>query len=72
MNTTDLVSQLLSRSQPMKLLTVPQVADRLAVSTRTVYRMVAEGQLETVKVRGCTRIVQDSVARFVDPGGGGS
>ncbi len=57
-----LVQELLERSQSERLLTIRQAADRLSVSTRTIYRLVADGQLESVKVRGCTRLRESAVA----------
>lgn len=48
-------------SLPM-LLTVSQVAkDIFGVSERTVYRMIEDGQIKTVKVRGALRINRDSL-----------
>ena len=42
------------------LLTVGQVArDVLGVSERTVYRMIDDGQIRAVKVRGALRINRD-------------
>lgn len=44
------------------LLTVGQVArDVLGVSERTVYRMIEDGQLRAVKVRGALRINRDAL-----------
>jgi excisionase family DNA binding protein len=37
------------------LLTVDQVAQRLAVSQATVYRLVAAGQLSKLRIGGSTR-----------------
>lgn len=48
-------------SLPM-LLTVSQVAeDIFGVSERTVYRMIEDGQISAVKVRGSVRINRDSL-----------
>jgi excisionase family DNA binding protein len=52
----------LSRGQ---LLTIPETADRLRVSSRTIYRMVNAGDLNTVKVRRCTRVKESSLARYL-------
>jgi excisionase family DNA binding protein len=38
------------------LIAVKQAAERLAVSPRTVWRMIAEGQLKVVRIRRCTRL----------------
>lgn len=50
-------------SEPLSaLLTVGQVArDVLGVSERTVYRMIEDGQIRAVKVRGALRINRDAL-----------
>jgi len=57
-----LVQELLDSSKSDRLLTIEATAERLSVSTRTVYRLVADGKLGPVKVRGCTRLRESSVA----------
>jgi excisionase family DNA binding protein len=49
-----------------RLLTIPQVAERLGVSTRKTWRLIAEGQLRTVRVgaRG-TRVLDGEVDTFI-------
>ena len=49
-----------------RLLTVPQVAQRLGVSTRKTWRLIAEGQLRAVRIgaRG-TRISDGEVDTFI-------
>ena len=37
-------------------LTIPQVAERLAVSTRTVWRMVKDGRLPSVRIGRAVRV----------------
>lgn len=50
-----------------QLLRVPQVAQVLSVSVRTVYRMIAEGELpRPVKVRGCSCLRAEDVASYVE------
>jgi excisionase family DNA binding protein len=51
------------------LVTVRQAAEMLAVSPRTIWRMIADGQLRVVRLRGCTRLVFGEVSRFVKNGG---
>ena len=46
---------------PVRLLTVREVAERLAVSTKTVYRLKSEGVLAYVKVRGSLRFGEDDL-----------
>ena len=49
--------------------TVPEVANELRVSRRTVYRAVASGELRAVRLgeRGSLRIREDALKRFVRP-----
>jgi excisionase family DNA binding protein len=49
----------------MKLLNVEQAASRLNVSTRTVYRMIAEAQLVGLKVRGSLRVLESSLDDYI-------
>lgn len=50
-----------------RLVSIGDAADALAVSTRTVRRYIADGQLEAVRVgRKTLRIKVDSVERFID------
>ena len=50
-----------------RLVSLADAADALAVSTRTVRRYIADGQLEAVRLgRKTLRIKVDSVERFID------
>ncbi len=50
-----------------RLLTLQQVAERLAVSLRSVYRLMAEGELpQPVKVLGCSRIPEGDVVTLIE------
>lgn len=49
-----------------RLLDVKEAAALLHVSLRTAYRMVEEGELHAVKVRGSYRIHPDVIARVYD------
>jgi excisionase family DNA binding protein len=50
-----------------RLISLADAADALAVSTRTVRRYIAEGQLEAVRLgRKTIRIKVDSIERFID------
>lgn len=40
----------------MSLLTIPQAAERLSVSRRTVEREIADGRLRAIRVRGLLRV----------------
>jgi excisionase family DNA binding protein len=46
------------------LRTVNEVADELNVSTRTVRRMIADGQLTARRVRGSRRIPDQELDRY--------
>jgi excisionase family DNA binding protein len=50
-----------------RLVSLADAADVLAVSTRTVRRYIADGQLEAVRLgRKTLRIKVESVERFID------
>jgi excisionase family DNA binding protein len=48
-----------------KLLTLQEVAEQLRVSPRTVKREIAAGELPTVPVRGCTRILASDLDAYL-------
>lgn len=47
------------------LLTVGEAAAKLHVSTRTVWRMVADGELKMIHIRGCARVYLRSVEEYL-------
>ncbi len=49
-----------------QLLTVDAVADRLAVSPATVYRLVASGRLAKLRIGGSTRFRAPDVERLIE------
>ncbi len=50
-----------------RLVSIGDAADALAVSTRTVRRYIADGQIEAVRLgRKTLRIKVDSIERFID------
>jgi len=50
-----------------RLVSLAETADALAVSTRTIRRYIADGQLEAVRLgRKTIRIKIDSIERFID------
>jgi excisionase family DNA binding protein len=53
-------------STDTRLLTVPQVAERLAVSVRKTYRLISTGQLKRLRVgvRG-TRVVAGDLDDYI-------
>ena len=50
----------------MKLLTINEAADRLSVSTKTVYRLMSWGKLKKVKIGGATRISEDDLNDYME------
>jgi excisionase family DNA binding protein len=48
------------------LLTVAQVAEALGVAAKTVYRLVDDGELECVRVRGALRFEPATVRAYVE------
>jgi excisionase family DNA binding protein len=51
------------RTEP--LLTVSEAVERIGVSRRTVYTLIANGELPSVKVGGSRRFVAADVDRFI-------
>lgn len=49
----------------MKMMTIKDVADRLRVSTKTVYRLINEGALVPIKIRRNTRIDEAVLDEYV-------
>jgi excisionase family DNA binding protein len=52
----------------IKLHTIPEVAERLGVTRGTVYQLMKDGELRTVKIgagRGRLRVRSDDVTAFI-------
>jgi len=47
-------------------LSTGEVADRLGVTTRTVYRLVNDGRLEAFRIGRAVKVRRSEVARFLD------
>jgi excisionase family DNA binding protein len=47
-----------------RYLRVDEVADYFAISTRTVYRLLDEGDLQATRIRGCVRVLVEELKRF--------
>jgi excisionase family DNA binding protein len=47
-----------------RLLRVPAVAEQLDMSTRTVWRLIADGQIEPLRIGRSVRFTQDALERF--------
>ena len=43
---------------------VDEVAEYFSISVRTVYRLIEEGKLSRVKIRGCLRIPIGEINRY--------
>ena len=48
-----------------KLLNIDEVAATLNVSRRTVYRLIAEGKIRALKIRGSTRVHPSNLDLYV-------
>ena len=51
--------------EPVRLLTLDTVAERLAVSRRTVERFVRRGELRVVRFGASVRVTERELAAFV-------
>lgn len=50
-------------------LRVPEVAARLQVSPRQVYRLIAHGSLQSVRLGHGLRVEPEALTRFIQTGG---
>ena len=48
-----------------RLLTIEQVAERLAVARRTVFRLIEKGDIRAVKIGRLTRIRESDLERYI-------
>lgn len=53
------------KQQDRVVLTVEEVADRLLLNPRTVYRMIDQGELHAVRAGRLWRIPKESLARYL-------
>ncbi|MGH3222559.1 MAG: helix-turn-helix domain-containing protein [Streptosporangiaceae bacterium] len=49
----------------LRLLTVPQVADLLSVSSKTVRRLISSGELKSVRIGTAVRIAPEDLAAYI-------
>lgn len=49
----------------LRFLTIQAVAWTLAVSTRTVRRLINAGELPAIKVRGALRVSEEDLLRYI-------
>lgn len=61
-----------SSGRDQRLLTIVETARRLVVSTATVRRLLAKGELRAVRIGRCVRITADSVAILAERSEGGA
>ena len=55
----------MTKPNPLKqYLRVDEVADYFAISVRTVYRLIDEGDLKRTKIRGCLRVPVWEMERY--------
>lgn len=50
---------------PVKLLTVPQVAETCELHVRTINKLIASGELPSVKIGKSRRIPESSLREFI-------
>jgi len=60
-----LKAELKRDSQASELLTKNDVANVLNVSLRTVDTLLANGELEATRIRGCVRFTREAVDRYI-------
>lgn len=49
-----------------RLLVMSEAADILRCSKKTVYRLISDGELEALHVRGSLRVTQSSIDVYID------
>jgi excisionase family DNA binding protein len=52
-------------SEPVQLLTIPEVAERLRLSRRTVENLIHDGELRTVRFGRSVRVTERAIAQLV-------
>lgn len=52
--------------EQIKLLRIPEVAERLACGKGTVYKLIRQGELPAVNVAADMRVTNRSVTAFID------
>lgn len=56
----------MEKADNCQLLSVGEVAERLSVSVRTVWRLIKSGSLRARKIGAATRVAVDDLREFVD------
>ena len=52
-------------TDPIQLLTVPEVADRLRVSRRTVERLIRDGRIRPVRIGRRVLVTEHEIAAYL-------
>lgn len=48
-----------------RLLRVAEAADAMNITSRTLYRMLAAGEIPALKIRGCLRLDAVDIERYI-------
>ena len=56
----------MSSTSTQLVYTIPQLVEVLQLSRSTIYRLIADGSLEPIEIRGKTRVRVTAVDRFLD------
>ena len=52
--------------KPVRLLTPEEAADFLSVSVRTIKRLVTEGSVQAIRIRGSMRVRLEDLMTFIE------
>ena len=55
----------MAENNGIALLTVPEVADMLRVGKWVAWRLVWDGDLKSIKIRGSRRVFKESVEEYI-------
>ncbi len=53
-------------TQQLQLVDIPRAAELLNVGRTTIYNMITDGELKTVKVRGARRIALTTIQAYIE------
>ena len=66
MNTGDKILESLNTIESeYRIYAVPEVAQFLKVNERTVFRLIEEGELKSIKVRSLVRVLHDDLEEYL-------
>lgn len=51
--------------RPLRLLTVPEIQQRTQLSRSSVYKLLATGALESIKIGGARRVPEDALEAYI-------